>query len=203
MVAAKTTKNTQLSITEIYKESWSVLTNRFSEFLPILGLMIVSGVLNVVGDKNSNPFLGLASGLLQIAIGYVVMWGTMQVVRNKKADLISKFQDFSGMWKYFIVSLVVGLLSGLGLILLIVPGIYLLLKYGFAGLVNIDKGTGIGASMEEASKLTSGRMGSILLFMLATIGINIVGGLLFGLGLVVTIPLTQLSVVVLYERLRK
>jgi uncharacterized membrane protein len=88
-----------------------------------------------------------------------------------------------------------------GLILLIVPGIYLGLKYQFFSYLIVDKELGVLDSLKESSQITQGVKWQLFGFSLALIGINILGALAFGIGLLVTIPLTVVAHVFVYRKL--
>ena len=88
-----------------------------------------------------------------------------------------------------------------GLILLIIPGIYLAIKYQFFSFLIVDKNMGIMESFKKSEEMTQGVKMNLLLFSLALAGINILGALVFLVGLIVTIPTTVMATVYVYRKL--
>ncbi|GIV22343.1 MAG: hypothetical protein KatS3mg025_0002 [Bacteroidia bacterium] len=65
----------------------------------------------------------------------------------------------------------------------------------------IDKGYGIFRGLGAAARLTIHNVGPVFLFILSIIGINFLGGLAFGVGLLVTVPWTMIAMAGLYKSL--
>lgn len=88
-----------------------------------------------------------------------------------------------------------------GLALLIVPGIYLAVRYALFGFLIVDKGREPLEAFHESAQLTAGSRFSLFLLGLALFAINLLGALLFGIGLLIAIPITTLAAVYVYRRL--
>ena len=98
-------------------------------------------------------------------------------------------------------SIVYGLIVVGGLILLVVPGIYLALRLQFYSYYIIDKNAGSIDSLKMSWKATEGNVINIFLFELLLIGINILGAIALVVGLLVTIPVSVIAVTLLYRKL--
>lgn len=104
---------------------------------------------------------------------------------------------------YLAVSILYGLLVGVGLVLLIVPGIYLAIRYGLAGFLVVDgKADALGA-FSRSAQLTRGARGSLFVLLLALLGMNLLGLLVFGVGLLFTIPATAYALARAYRQLEQ
>lgn len=88
--------------------------------------------------------------------------------------------------QYFFTSIVSGIIIGIGFVLLIIPGVYLLGRYGFASLITIFGNKGVGDSLSESKKLAQGREwtfagkilgGSILISIAGNIVAGIAGAI--------------------------
>ena len=66
----------------------------------------------------------------------------------------------------------------------------------------VDQNAGPITAVKESWKISTGLEWRIVLFMLVLGGINIVGAIFFGLGLLISLPLTQLSTALLYRQLQ-
>jgi uncharacterized membrane protein len=101
---------------------------------------------------------------------------------------------------YFFGTLLYSLLVGIGMVLLVVPGVYVGVACQFAPYLIIDRRLGPVAALRESAALTKGSRWGLLFFGLVVIGLNILGSLLFGLGLLVTVPVTFSAHVWVYRR---
>lgn len=101
--------------------------------------------------------------------------------------------------KTFLASIAFGLMVVGGLILLVVPGIYLAIRFMFFGYYIVDKDAGIVDSLKMSWNLTQGAVLNLFLFALLIIGLNILGAIPFGLGLLITAPLTLIAVSKVYR----
>ena len=134
---------------------------------------------------------GIASagygGLLDIANGQPVSIGSFFRPRNVVAVIVA--------------SLIVDILVIVGLIACILPGLALLVFTWFSTVAIVDRNLspidGIRASIDIVKK----NFGSVLLAFLTFVALHIVGFVLCGVGLLVTIPVAYLFLVYTYRRL--
>jgi uncharacterized membrane protein len=115
------------------------------------------------------------------------------------------FQNFFDGFKYMLPLIVVNLITAIfilcGIILFILPGIYLGVGYLFSLLFVLFGGFDFWTAMEISRKLVHTNWWKFFGFVLILLLINIGGFLCLVVGLLVTIPLTYLSVYVLFEEL--
>jgi hypothetical protein len=115
------------------------------------------------------------------------------------------FQNFFDGFKYMLPLIVVNLITAIfilcGIILFILPGIYLGVGYLFSLLFVLFGGFDFWTAMEISRKLVHTNWWKFFAFVLVLLLINIGGFLCLVVGLLVTIPLTYLSVYVLFEEL--
>lgn len=97
------------------------------------------------------------------------------------------------------MGIVGSLLIGLGFVLLIIPGIYLLVAYFFATSLVIEKRFDFWTALETSRKLVTKQWFSFFGFNILLFLLNLGGLLLFGIGALVTFPLTFCIVVAAYE----
>lgn len=91
---------------------------------------------------------------------------------------------------YLLGSVLFSVMIGVGMILLVVPGVYLAVRYQFMPYLIIDKGMQPMDALKAAGELTKGSWLDLFLFLFSIVGINFLGALLFGLGLLITVPVT-------------
>ncbi|MDB5225208.1 MAG: hypothetical protein JWL87_160 [Candidatus Adlerbacteria bacterium] len=153
----------------------------YRDLVPKLGLVwkyFCSGLL--AGLISFLPLL--VGGLL--ALGILVATGSV---------------NFSeGPWQGSVVAVVAAALIG---VVALVGAFYLSLRYSMSRLAVID-GAGIIESIDKSSKLTHGVKGQLVLFILALIGLNLLGLLALVVGLLVTIPITAFAFAHVYLKLK-
>jgi uncharacterized membrane protein len=104
-------------------------------------------------------------------------------------------------WKFFAATLLVGIGTVLGLLLLIVPGIIFLMMFLFTTFLVIDRNLGPIEAMKESRRITHGHRWKLFLFSLVVLLVNLLGAIALGVGLLVTIPVTMLAFTYVYRQL--
>jgi len=169
---------------------WNTLKGNFGFFVI---LMIIVGVLyNLPGlismavfsvtlpDTASGSFSSGTTALLTISavivaiislIIYVLLEvGLLKIALSfrdgKVPEVEDLFRGYPHFLNYLAASILYGLMVAFGLILLIIPGIYLALKYQFYGYLIIDKGMGPFEALKESGRITDGAKKDLLVFWL-------------------------------------
>lgn len=113
------------------------------------------------------------------------------------------YSDFFTGFQYYVpvvaVWLVGQILAGFGLLLLVVPGIYLMVGYMFAVLMTLFGGFDFWNALESSRKIIHVRWWKFCLLAILLVVLNIIGALLFMVGLMVTLPLTFYIIYCLFE----
>jgi uncharacterized membrane protein len=120
-------------------------------------------------------------------------------------DLPITYFDFFQGFQFFIpvvsIWLIGQVITFLGLLLLVLPGIYLMVAYSFSVLMTIFGGLNFWEALEASRKLITGRWWKFFVLTLILIAINGLGLLMLGIGLLVTIPITFYVTYVIFEDL--
>ena len=87
----------------------------------------------------------------------------------------------------------------IGFILLIVPGIYLMLRYGQFMYAIVDKDMGVMESLSYSSSITTNNRMNLFVLALLSLVIIIAGALALLVGLIFAYPLVWMSWVVAYR----
>lgn len=111
--------------------------------------------------------------------------------------------EFEGkkMLTVWLASLVTGLLVLVGMILLIIPGIYLALAYSQVINLIADKGVGVREAMRLSKEMMRGIKLKYMGFGFVLALLNFGGLLALGVGLIVTMMITGFAQIVLYKSL--
>jgi len=191
----------------LIKSSWE-LVKKNARLIAILmvafiGYQVIQGIVQgFFGQGPLSVIVSLAFTVLTLflEIGFIKI--VLKLVDGQKAE----FQELWAYPQYLLrmvgASIVYGLIVVAGLILLVVPGIYLALRLQFYSYYIIDKNAGAIDSLKMSWKATEGNVINIFLFELLLIGINILGAIALVVGLLITIPVSFIAVTLLYRKLQ-
>lgn len=170
---------------EIYKANFGVI---LGSYLVTILLVMAGGMVPMGSYVVGGPLFG---GLILMVFG---------VMRGRPAEFNQLFDRFKFQFlPLFLVYLVKSLLVGIGLLLCLIPGIYLGVSYLFALHLVVDKKAEFWPAMETSRKLIGKHWGGMFLFGLTLFGINLLGVLALCVGALFTAPLMVCSICAAYE----
>ncbi|KJF25226.1 hypothetical protein C7T36_15375 [Rhodococcus sp. AD45-ID] len=135
---------------------------------------------------------GFVSLLVGILIQAAFVRGALHEVDGNKPAIGSFFQ-FTNVGAVVLASILVSIATGIGFVLLIIPGIIVAFLTYFTLQFVIDQNQDPVTAIKSSVSVISKNVGPLVLLTLALVGINIVGALLCGLGLLVTGPITLIA----------
>lgn len=171
---------------------------------------LISGIASQLSNYTQNAQGGaLVVGLALLFVGVVaqilIRMGTINfsLKAHDSAESVCLYDLWAPetFWKYFLASVLVGVIILAGIILLIVPGIIWALRYLFVPYLIIDKKLPVMDSLRESARITHGHKWQLLGLMLLLGVINIIGAMLVLVGLLVTVPVTMLALAHTYRTL--
>lgn len=150
------------------------------EFIPFAG--------PVVGTILHGPLFGGA---------YVLL---LKLIRDQRAT----FADIWGGFGPPFVNLMIGgilvqILGAIGLLLCIVPGVYLLVSWSFPWQLIVDKGMAFWPAMELSRKTALKLWWPLFALFVVSVLLIIAGFLVIGIGIFITAPLTLACYAYAYE----
>lgn len=114
------------------------------------------------------------------------------------ADMFNNFRIF---FSYFVASFIYGLAVSVGLLLLIAPGIWIAIRFQFFPYFIIENGDSSFTALQKSFNLSQDLLLELFVFGIAVVFLNIIGALLFGVGVILTYPLTTIATAVIYRSL--
>lgn len=156
-----------------------------------------------------------AQAVIVVGSGYLISFLVNILVKMGVTNLFLKAHDavgkvqFEDLWapahfvSFLIASILVVAIVIVGLILLIVPGIIFALRYSMTPFIVIDRGLDAMSALKESARITYGHKWKLLGFLITLALVNILGAICLLIGLLVTIPLSQLAFVHVYRSLSK
>ncbi|MEA2056424.1 MAG: hypothetical protein U9O78_01755 [Patescibacteria group bacterium] len=187
---------------EIFQKKWKFL---YKAFLIILLVQIVVSLLGCYYEENTLQLVSLMTSLAGSFLNLIMSMGLtillLRVVRNEDASISQLFDVKQNILVYIWASVRVNLIVIAGFILLVIPGIIWGIKYSFVQFLVIDKRVKAKEAMKMSAKMTEGIKGKIFVFGLFSFFVNLLGFLAFGVGLLISIPVSYLAFALLYNSL--
>jgi uncharacterized membrane protein len=144
-------------------------------------------------------------GLIGLPLFLAVIRISYDVLQNKDVDFNKMFEPYKDLNKAInaaLLQLIVSFIIAIGYALLVVPGIYLQARFGFAiYAMEKDPTLSITDAMKKSSTLMQGHKMEYFVFLLSFIGWFIVVGLTFGIASIYVLPYVQLSTANFYRHL--
>lgn len=135
--------------------------------------------------------IGLTTIFLKLAKGEKVSWDDMIVNRRRFVP-------------YLFVGILYQVIVFIGFIFLIIPGIYLAIRYQYAKLAIIDDPSlTIGKAFKQSAEMTKGVKWKLFGISFVFLGIGILGLIVLGVGLLVAIPTIAIAHASIFHVLKK
>ena len=175
----------------------------FRVVLTLLALEVARAIVQKVLEGTA---LGLLATLVLVAATAVLGIGATRIALRLVQGHAAQYADIVPparlLWPSIAASLLAGLAVIGGLILLVLPGIFVAVRLSMVRFEVID-GAGIKESLHKSWALTAGHFWWLFLFILLLIVLNILGALAFMVGLLISIPVTMLAYAHVYQKLKK
>ena len=177
----------------------------------IVGVTLVAwavpGIIEWAGDR------ALHTRLQRFGID-VICYAVSSTFALGLAKIYLKFRDgrrpifenlFDGLARlhvYIAAMLIMGIAVVMGLILFVVPGIIFLLRLWFVGFVVVEETSGPLEAIQRSWDITRGYTMDLFLLFLLLVGLNLLGVIALGIGLLITIPMSGLALAFVYRHLK-
>ena len=197
-----------ISIRHAFNFAWPVFQKRYSLFTAILLTLFGAWValeIVVIGGQRFGILWWAAAHLAFLIFFAGLEAGFLKICLALSAGGEPAFAD---TFRYLVLGpkllagqLIYLLLVGLGLALLVVPGIYLGVRCALFGFSLVTGEAGLLRSFAHSAALTAGAQTSLLALVVSLLVLNLLGASLLGLGLFVTVPLSVLMLTAVYGQL--
>ena len=124
-----------------------------------------------------------------------------KISRGEQVEFKDCFDGFKFWLPVVGVNIITGIITVLGVIALIIPGIYLGVAYTFAMPFVLFAGTEFWTSMELSRKLITKVWWRFFAFLILIVLINMVGILCLGVGFLVSGPFSYMAIYAAFEEL--
>lgn len=174
------------------------------------GITLIAVVVSFVVNRISGDMGGLIGGLLSLVSVLVQWWIYLAFARIALAAQAGRpvsykmliEEKWNTFFKFALAMILSGIIIFIGLVLLIIPGIIAQLMLSMVVFISLEKGgMGVVDMLKESRRLTDGHKWNLFVFMLIAAVMNVAGALIFGIGLLLTVPLTILAMAFIYKKL--
>ncbi len=169
-------------------------------------LIVASGLSNWLSAGFDSRILSVFGGLLGAFISLVIGLGLIRAalaILDGGRPTVEQLISTKDIVPYIIASLLVAVIVTIGFILCIIPGLIAAFLLQFFGYAIIDKkadavttapeSTPVGA-IRASFEIVAANVGPLILLAVLCFLLNMVGALLCGVGLLVTLPVTAIAV---------
>lgn len=150
-------------------------------------------------SSQGSVFNQLAMQVISIFISLGATRFALNLVSERPAGIAQIFGEGDKLLRGIGVSILLGFMILVGLIFLIVPGIWLGLKYGQAMTALVDRNCGVIEAFEYSGKITEGHKAKLMLLVFAAMAIMLAGIIAFVVGIVFAYPVAGLAWVIGYR----
>ncbi len=183
------------------------------------GFQLIAGLFDAASrttneyghTTTTSPGLAIAGGVIALILYAVTLvvevysWtalitGCLDIADGRPVTIGSFFKP-RNLGPAMLAALLVGVLTALGLVLLIIPGIIFAVLASLTIYFVVDRSMGAMDALKASIATVRSNVGAILMALLVTIGTTIVGALACCVGLLVAVPLNTLIWTYTYRRL--
>lgn len=154
----------------------------------------VTGLLSMVGAN-------ILFGIMMFFIGLISLVAFFLVLARSSINYLQLLVAPDGLQNMMSTYNLINVMVLLFLILFTVPGIYVICRFGFFPFCIVDRNDTALQSLTRSSQLTKGHRMKSFLFLLVSGVIAFLGALVFGVGLIVVIPIILCAMAHIYRKL--
>jgi len=185
------------TIGDCYAHGWKMIWKNFLELfligiiavlfgLPINGLTLLAGEDFLYNNVTLFILPVLVYGLLVLApLGWGVYYAFLKAVRGEKVEIKDMFAFTGNYINVILAYILMSFIIGIGLFILIIPGIIFACKLAFVPFLVIDKKMEAVEALKTSWRMTEGYAMNIFLIGVLAIFITIGGLIVFIVGVII------------------
>ena len=150
-------------------------------------------------QQTGGPFTAILGNVLSILLSLGMVRIGLNLVSGKQVSVGQLFGEGRKLLPAIGASILFGVMLVIGFLLLIIPGVYLLLRYGQFMNAIVDKDLGVMDSLRYSSSITTNNRLNLFLLALLSFAIVIAGLLALVVGLIFAYPVVWLSWMVAFR----
>ncbi|MGM0482758.1 MAG: hypothetical protein ACQEP6_02755 [Patescibacteria group bacterium] len=201
--------NNESLISYSFSTAWSLFKTYWKLMLGAVLLVFV--ILTALGMMGSILFEEESGGLSLWGFGIFIMgsWLTLGIHRvflelssGTPTSVKRVFSQGVMAVLYLVVAgIFYGIIATLGFILLIIPGLFIAIKFYFYDILIADKQLGPIEALKRSWAMTAGHWFQLFGLLILVILLNFAGMLALGIGLLITVPVSAMVMICAYRYL--
>lgn len=158
--------------------------------------------MGVALEKQSMLYilLNVLTFIVNAIIGMGLIKISLEFIDNKKPKFSDLFHT-KNLVNFILASLIRGVITFIGFILLIIPGIIFSIRLQYVPYLIVDKNLPPVEAVKKSWKMTKGNTWNLFFFGILLFLVNVLGAILLLIGLFITVPLTMLATTFVYRKL--
>lgn len=186
------------------KYAWGAVMAIPGKFMAIAFITLIFQFLPIFFQD-----IAIIGGIIQITcmvIGYWIQMGfiivALKVIDGKSFEVMDIFpMNLNLFLKYIGTMIVFFVIVFVGFLLLIIPGLIWGYKYALSPTIMIDKNVKVMDAIRSSGVITYGYKWKMFQLMMLIVGINILGFICLGVGLLITMPMSAMAMAKFYRSL--
>ncbi|NGP75560.1 hypothetical protein G3570_02870 [Balneolaceae bacterium YR4-1] len=198
-----------IDIQAIYKYSYRQF-KKYASFL--IGVTVTYYVLAVVPriyfyfqtpeePTGEAQLISMILTMVQLYLGLGFTRVVLLLLDDNFAEVSDMFNGFRMFISYFVASFLYGIGVLAGLFLLVVPGIYVAIRFQFYPYYIIEQGDSGIIALQKSFQATKYLTMDLFLFGITVVAANALGVALLGIGIIFTYPITTMATAIIYKGL--
>ena len=185
--------NAQVNMGNWISRGWDMT---FSDIGPII---LISFIYLVVIAVASSTLIGEFVVIGPLNVGFFFLF--FKKIRGQKIDIGDIGRGFSFFVAAVLSQIIISVFVSIGFIFCIIPGIVVSALYIFAPALIVEKKLDFWQAMEASRKIVSHYLFEMSIFVIVLGFINLLGVLLCGVGVLISIPITFGAMAAAYDDL--
>jgi len=196
------------SVSGSYGHGWDIMKKNFPELLLVLFIEMLLSLpigltpyifnMQYTESFTTGLFNFVYSLLVLMPVGYGMSWIFLKAARGELFQVQEIFFAYQRFGNVLLANLLVALIIGIGIVLLIVPGIIFACKLAFVPYLVMDRRMEAVDAIRESWRMTTGHAGAIFLMGLTCIPIVLGGIICFIIGIFPAIIWISLAFATIY-----
>ncbi len=196
------------NVTQVLKDSWKLfLANKKFYLKTVLIFGLIAVVADMLSEDKSGRLVDVVLSLIStVAYWYgtiILMKASLAVTSGKQITEETSRLSWSVVFSLLAGSILVGIGSFIGFILLVIPGVIFALRASLTQYIILDQNEKAVAAIKKSLALTKGYFWSFFRLVIAFVVLGMISVFpLIGLGFIVLIPVSTLALSLIYRKLQ-
>jgi uncharacterized membrane protein len=173
-------------------------------FVIVVVISSISSAIQIGLAFEKQPMLYILLNVLAFIVNAIIGIGLIKISLEFIDNRKPKFSDLfytQPLVNFILAGLIRGVITFIGFILFIIPGIIFSIRLQYVTYLIVDKNLHPVEAIKKSWKMTKGNTWNLFFFGILLFLVNVLGAILLLVGLFVTVPLTMLATTFVYRKL--